>query len=84
MELTRDEIKKLKVSEYNRKYRENNKEKIKLIQKNFYENVIKCNDEYLRHVSKRNIMNKQKRRQKLIDEGVTIKKQGRPRTVLNV
>ena len=45
------ELKRNKNREYGKKWRENNKAKIQLIQKNFYINIIiKNNNEYKQHI----------------------------------
>ena len=71
------ELKRIKNREYGKKWRENNKVKIHLIQKNFYINNIKDNIEYKQHI-KENI-----RKNKIKKFGdIAIKKRGRPRKVL--
>ena len=79
MELNNDEFKKAKNREYCKKWREANKDKFKEIQKAFYQNNIKCNEEYKKHIYKNNNENRIKRR---TENGEVIKKRGRPKKLL--
>ena len=71
------ELKRIKNREYGKKWRDNNKDKIKLIQKNFYINNIKNSNEYKQHIKENVLKNKEKN----YDDTI-IKKKGRSRTNL--
>ena len=72
------ELKRIKNREYGKKLRDSNKDKIKLIQTNFYINNIKDNNEYKQHIKELVLKNKAK---KYGDKSLN-KKRVRPRSVL--
>ena len=68
------ELKRIKNKEYSKKWRDNNKGKIQLIQKEFYINNIKDNIEYKQHIKE----NVRKNKIKKYGDNI-INKKGRPR-----
>ena len=75
MDLTNDELIKLKKREYYKKYRETNRYKIRETSRNFYHKQITNNSLNRKHINEKTLINRHK---KILNDGKPIRPRGRP------